>query len=132
MTTTEITNTREIDYNLLGDIGKQIEKGIVIDNKNDSSDSFFRNILDRLFEDKNTSTKTEYRNVKENFAGAKLEYMGVYCNMPFLKKFVNIFEQKRISLERKGRQEIIMALAEKRKEEEAERNNSLKTMLGIS
>lgn len=82
-----------------------------------STDSYFKNIVNALFDTKkNVSAKTEYMSVKENFSGAKLEFLADFCNMPYLHKFIHHLEIKRISLERKGRKEILMAL-EKREEE---------------
>lgn len=81
------------------------------------ADSFFRNAVNMLYDTKkDVSAKTEYLNVMENFAGAKLEFLADFCKMPYLRNFLEAWEIKRISLERKGRKEILLAL-EKRQEE---------------
>lgn len=90
----------------------------------DSEDTFFKNAFNKLFDERNPETKTEYRNVEENFEGAVLSFLGNYGNIPYLADFVEQFERKRISLERKGRKEIIMAMVER--EKEMQRQNALK------
>jgi hypothetical protein len=98
-----------------------------------SSDSFFKATVNQLNSPKNIGMKTEYRDVNENFSGAKLHYLGQFCNMPYLKEFVEVFETKRVSLERKGRIEIIKALQERRQEIELEqRKLMMNGMMGGS
>lgn len=96
---------------------------------NDSSDSFFKSTVRELNSPKNISMKTEYRNVQENFAGAKLSYLGEFYNIPGLPEFMVLFETKRVSLERKGRIEIIKALQERRQEIELEQRRM--AMMGM-
>lgn len=74
------------------------------------SDSFFKHIIKELFGLNNISLKTEYLNVTENFVGTKLDFLSKYGNMPYLEEFMQKFEIKRVSLGRKGRKEILMAL----------------------
>lgn len=97
-----------------------------------NSDNFFRAVIQEMMSEKNISLKTEYVNVNENFAGAKLEFLAKQGNMPYLKDFINILEIKRVSLERKSRIELIKAF-EKRDEEVAaqQRVNMLKQVLGV-
>lgn len=95
------------------------------------SDTFFKNIVNQLNDKNNISLKTEYLNVTENFVGTKLEFLSKYGNMPYLKEFVNIFEIKRVSLERKGRKELIMALQNRQQEIEQQNKNLLNKQLGL-
>lgn len=94
----------------------------------ESSDSFFRNIVKSLDSKQNITMNTEYLDVNENFAGTKLEFLAKYGNMPYLSEFISFFEQKRVSLERKGRKEKLMALQERRQEIEQERLKALTNM----
>ena len=104
---------------------------VFIPKNSENSDSFFRNLLNKLFDKKDISLKTEYLNVMENFTGSKLEFLSKYGNMPYLNEFVDIFETKRVSLKRKGRQEIIMALQQREQELQAEQQQRFKTMFGM-
>lgn len=84
--------------------------------KDKDIESFFTEVLKQLLNKDNISLKTEYLNVNENFAGVRLEFLSRFANMPYLHDFIDIFEQKRVSLERKSRKEIVMVL-EKREQE---------------
>jgi hypothetical protein len=97
-----------------------------------NSDNFFRAVITEMMSPNNISLKTEYVNVNENFAGAKLEFLARYTGMVCLKDFVNILEIKRVSLGRKSRIELIKAF-EKRDEEVQAQNrvNMLKQVLGV-
>lgn len=122
-----------IDNKELMEIGQELKNYALAKDikQDDSADTFFRNVVQSLYSRKDISTKTEYLNVIENYIGTKLDFLSLYGNMPFLNKFINIFETKRVSLNRKGRQEIIMALQEKRQEEMQQRTNNLKNIFGI-
>jgi len=99
--------------------------------KKSDSDTFFRSILTQLFDTtQNVSAKTEYISLGENFTGAKLEYLSTLGNIPYLKEFINIFEIKRISYLRKGRQEIILALKEREQEVRQQQINQMAGMFG--
>ena len=97
----------------------------------ESNDSFFKTIINKLFDKTDISLKTEYLNTMENFAGSKLQFLAKYGNMPYLNEFIDIFETKRVSLKRKGRQEIIMALQQKEQEDVSEKAQQLKSIFGI-
>lgn len=97
----------------------------------ETTDSFFKGIVDKLFDSENVETKTEYLSVKENFVGTKLSFLAKYGNIPYLAEFIKTFERKRISLNRRGRKEIIMALEKREEEIRKRRDDSLKNMLGI-
>jgi hypothetical protein len=103
---------------------------IQLDNNEEiSSDSYLRGVIDNLMDYNNPSTKTEYRNVEENLVGSVLAFLATETNIPSLAKFVDIFEIKRISLERKGRQELILALLERQQEIDTQKDNKLKNIL---
>lgn len=94
-------------------------------------DSYFKAIIEQLFSNDSIEKKTEYLNVNENFLGAKLTFLAKFGNIPNLEEFVNIFERKRVSLERKGRKEIIMALEKREEEEQRQKDERLKNILGL-
>lgn len=100
----------------------------ILEGEDTGGDSYFKSIVNMLMDKTNPSTKTEYLNVKENFVGAKLSFLAIHGNIPYLQDFVNIFELKRISLERKGRKELIMSLVERQQELERQRDERLKQM----
>jgi len=104
----------------------------IIYSDNDSSDNFFRAVIKEMLSDKNIELKTEYVSLNENFAGAKLEFLAKYGNMPYLSDFLGILERKRVSLQRKSRIEMIK-IFENRNEEINSQNrlSSFKEMLGI-
>lgn len=94
-------------------------------------DNIFRAIIQEFFNDNNISLKTEYVSLNENFAGAKLEFLSKYANVPLMHDFLKTLETKRVSLNRKSRIEMIKVF-DKRDEEIAAQNrtNTLK-MLGM-
>lgn len=101
-----------------------------VDNRN-NSDSFFKSIIKGLFSPKNIGMKTEYKSVEENFAGAKIDFLSKFANMPYMKDFLNSWEEKRVSLERKGRIEIIRALEKREQEIQQEKVNNLRNMFNV-
>ncbi len=98
----------------------------------DEADNFLRAVVNNLMSAENISLKTEYLNPNENFAGAKLEFLSKYGNMPYLADFIKILEIKRVSLNRKSRIELIKAF-EKRDEEIQAQNRlaTLKNFMGM-
>jgi len=108
-----------------------IEDSEIILEDSETSDSFFKSIINKLFSKDNIELKTEYRNVTENFAGTKLTFLARHGNIPYLEEFIEIFEHKRVSLERKGRKEIIMALEKREEEVKRMQENKLKSLIGI-
>lgn len=111
-----------------------IDKFINIDKSGvqDESDNFFRAVVNKLLNAEDISLKTEYLTVNENFAGAKLEFLAKYGNMPYLKDFIRILETKRVSLHRKSRIELIKAF--ERRDEEIQAQNrltNLKSFMGM-
>ena len=112
-------------------MSKAIESGtVVLDDKEDKS--IFKAVITGLNSVKNISMKTEYLNVRENYTGVKLEFMAKMGNMPYLDTFVKIFETKRVSYQRKGRQEDVMIMQERHREEERDKSKELAKMFGIS
>lgn len=106
--------------------------GVIKEEGGDDVDSYFKSIIDNLFSDTNIELKTEYRTVEENFVGAKLDFMSRFCRIPGLKEWLNTWERKRVSFERKSRIEIIRALEHRREEMERQTaQTNLKNMLGF-
>jgi hypothetical protein len=115
----------------LKEIARDLKETGFIQPTGSSTDSYFRGVLDKLFDTKEVSSKTEYLNVQENFNGTKLEFYASFGNMPYLRNFMKTFETKRISLERKGRKEILMGLQERKQEMEAERMQNLRNFFNV-
>jgi hypothetical protein len=98
----------------------------------DESDNFFRSVVTKMLNDEDISLKTEYMNVNENFSGAKLEFLAVYGNMPYLSAFIRTLEIKRVSLGRKSRIELIKAFERRDEEIQAQqRLDGIKSMFGM-
>lgn len=109
---------------------KELQETEILETGKKDSESFFKSVLDQLMNLNDMSTKTEYLNVNENFAGAKLHFLAKHGNIPYLLDFINIFEQKRVSLQRKGRKEILIALKERQQEIERERQVNVNKLMG--
>jgi len=120
-----------IDRDLLLDIAENIENNTINFQKQDDSESFFKAIVSEMNSDKNISTKTEYLGVTENFSGTRLEFFSIYANIPFLKKFVNIFETKRVSLNRQGRSEMVALLKERNQELKTNEMKNFSRLFGV-
>lgn len=129
----QITESKNnIDEEKLKTIAESLNKSIIFDkNQNSDSDSYFRAVLDKLFSSENISQKTEYIGIAENFHGAKLTFLGKYCNVPLLEKFIEVFEEKRVSLERKGRKEILIALENRQQEIDKDKLNNMAKMFNM-
>lgn len=119
-------NTEELKV-----LAQEMQSTIVSSKNDNDSDTYFRNIVNSLDDRKKISTNTEYLSVQENFTGTKLEFLSQFAYMPFLKNFVEIFETKRVSLERKGRIEKIKALQERQQELKTERLQNLANVFGV-
>lgn len=129
---TIIEKSSTLNSDELKQIATDIKESTIVTTSDDNStDSYFRGVLDKLFDRKDVSSKTEYLSVTENFAGAKIEFYARFGNMPYLNNFMNIFETKRISLERKGRKEILMGLQERKQEIENQRMSNLKNLFNV-
>lgn len=111
-----------------GDIEKETDSSSIED-----SDTYFRAVLGELFSKKNISSKTEYVNQKENFVGSKIDFLSDYLGLPEYHTFLEHWEFKRVSLNRGGRQEIVMGL-EKRNEDiqTVQAKENLKKIFGIN
>lgn len=125
------TETSLITKEELKDIAKELDKAVIPSEENEDADSFFRGIIQNLFSNENIELKTEYRNPQENFVGAKLDFLGQHTQNHLLSSFINVFERKRVSLERKSRIEIIKALQERREELERQQQEKMRNMLGF-
>lgn len=80
-------------------------------------ETFYKLAIKELFSNDKIETKTEFLHTGEVFTATKLQFLGKYGNIPLLSDFIDAFQRKRISLNRKGREEIIMSLQERRQEE---------------
>lgn len=127
----ESGNTEKVDSNLI-QIAQSIEKSTVINNPNNNDETFYKTVVKELNDKTNISAKTEYLTPRENFAGSRAEFFGVHCNVPYLESFIHIFEQKRVSLERKGRKELLMALQERRQEIEEKKVETMSKMFNVT
>lgn len=123
--------TSKVSNEDLKNIAIDLKESTHIQPTTDSTDSYFRSVLDKLFDNENVSSKTEYLDVRENFNGTKLEFYATFGNMPYLRDFIKTFETKRISLERKGRKEILMGLQERRQEMEQDRLNNIRNIFNV-
>lgn len=112
-------------------IAEQLNK-IKSEYTGDSGDinSYFTNVLDKLMSKDDISLKTEYINVNENFAGVVLDFLGEYANMPYLNRFVELWEMKRVSLGRKSRKEMVMTLEKRETEVQAYNQRMISQTLG--
>lgn len=91
-----------------------------LSDKNNDSESLFASVVEDLRSPVNLSAKTEFMDNKEVFVISKMDFLGNAFDFPALRKFTQIFKYNRISLQRKGRKEIIMAMTERRQEIERE------------
>lgn len=124
-------DTSDMNTDELRLIAESIEKSTIIP-KDKDKDNFFQAIVKSMNDVKNISMKTEYLGVKENYTGTKLDYLATMGNMPYLKKFVQTFETKRVSLGRKGRKEDVMILQEREREIAKENQKDFSKLFNIS
>jgi hypothetical protein len=104
---------------------------IVFENKSEDSDSYFRSIIDGLNTTKDIETKTELLDVAETYGVSKMDFLGEITEEPTYKLFMAKFKVNRVSLKRRGRQELIMALVERQQEREREAMINNKKAMGI-
>lgn len=119
--------TFDLDFEKLKDLSENMNK-FDFDNDIDTSknETFYKLAIKELFNEESTETKTEWLNIGEVFSASKLSYMGKYGDVPLVEDFIKVLEKKRVSLKRKGREEIILALQERRQEErEIQKSNIL-------
>jgi hypothetical protein len=114
---------------LLGENGALVEiKG----NQNDTTDNFFRAVINEMLNDNNIDLKTEFTGINETFASAKLDFMAKWCNMPYLRDFNRLIARKRVSNGRKSRIELIKAFDKRDEELNAQnRIQDLRNLMGV-
>lgn len=117
---------KDNNFNLVGNNAELTFTG-----EDEDSDSYFRSILKELFSSNNIEQKTEYIDTIENFVGAKLSFLSRHGHIPLLGEFIDTFERKRVSLDRKGRKEIVMSLEKRQEEIESNRLKNVRGLLGI-
>lgn len=117
----------KVDYNM---ISKEIDINTILDVGKEDEDSFFKAVVTQLFNNQDVETKSFNSGVRESFYLAKLSTIAERCNIPLLEEFVNRVERKRISIERKGRSELVAALIERQQEIERKRLLEQKQILG--
>ena len=115
----------DVDLQLLD---KQIDINTILDTDKEDDDSFFKSVVTQLFNNNDVETKSETRNAKEVFALTKMSYIGDYCGVPNMSKFVERFERKRISMGRKGRVELVTSLIERQQEIERRQQEKMKKL----
>lgn len=121
-------NTIGVEIEELKSLASNINK-FDFDIESSKEETFYKIAIEKLFDNKDIEQKTEFLNPAEVFASAKLQFLGDYGDIPLLSKFVTALEKKKVSLHRKGREEIILALQERRQEELEQRRN---TLLGLN
>ena len=86
----------DINQAELKQISEQLQRSVVTSSATDDTDTFYKNIVNHLYDKTDIETKTEYLNITENFTGTKLSFLAKFGNMPYLEKFVEIFESSNI------------------------------------
>lgn len=124
MVNKELTKVQKLQA--LKDFEMIVKKG---DDTKKETDIFTEG-LKHLMSPKDIELKTEYDGKNENFAGIKLTYLSIFGNMPQLNVFVNILEKKRVSLDRKGRKEVMMSLEKREKEVQIQHQKNASAILG--
>lgn len=124
-------SSSSIDINEFREIAENMQDNMEVDGFRDSSDSFFREVVKSLSDPKNISLKTEYLDVEENYDGARLEFMSKWAGMSYLHDFIKTLEIKRVSLERKGRIELIRTMEKRDEELRLQQQTQFKSMLGM-
>lgn len=90
------------------------------DESGNDADTYFKKVLEEFMSEKNISLKTEYTSVDEQFTATKLGYMINEGGFKFMQVFLPFWKRDRVSLLRKAREEIVMALWERQKERMAQ------------
>lgn len=127
LTPEAIEHKSELEIEELKKLAENIDKFDFEPEKKDS-ETFYKIAIKELFNNENVEQKTEWLNPLEVFEATKLQFLGDYGNIPILKDFISGLERKRISLNRKGREEIILSLQERRQEEMEVRKQQLLNM----
>ena len=104
---------------------------VLIENQNSDSESLFREVIKNLNDNKDIETKTELLDEAECYGASKLDFLADISEEPFFRIFMNKFKVNRVSLKRRGRQELIMALVERQQEKEREAQVLQKKQFGI-
>lgn len=102
-------------------LNKEIDINTILDVDKEDEDSFFKSVVTQMFNNKDVETKSYNTGVKESFELARLSFLGERCNIPSMTEFVDRLERKRISIDRKGRIELVTALIERQQEIERKR-----------
>jgi hypothetical protein len=106
-----------IDFNKLKIMSENINKLEFEKESTSNNDTFYKLAIEKLFDENNIETKTEFLSPAEVFTASKLSFLGTYGCVPLLNEFVESIERKRISLNRKGREEIVLSLQERHQED---------------
>lgn len=115
---------------------KEIAKGFesnadieVIDNNNVNTDTLFAEILNQLVSKKDISMKTEYEEDDTIYAATVLDYVGRVANVPLINKFIESYEMRKVSKNRKGRIEILLGLEKRQEDIESRQRNDMLNMM---
>ena len=115
------SNLKELEDSFINNRNGDIE---VIDTSQESTDTFFSNVLDKLFSDKDIDMKTEYPDEETIFASSKATFISKIANVSLIGKFIEQYERKLVSKGRKGRMDIILGLQRRQEEEQAKLMNN--------
>lgn len=111
-------------------LDKQVEINTILDIDNTDEDSFFKAVVSQLYNNENVETKTENSGVRESFFLTRMSLIAKTYDVPIMGDFINILERKRISIDRKGRKELIVSLLERQQEIERQRASQQANALG--
>ncbi len=114
----------------LGKLDKEIDINTILETDKEDEDSFFKAVVTQLFDNNNVETKSRNTGVEESYELAKLSHLGDWYCIPSMSAFVERLERKRISIDGKGRIELVTALVERQQEIERRQMDLQKKMLG--
>lgn len=113
----------QVDFDRLQ---KDLDINTILDSDKKDEDSFFKSVVTQLFNNADVETKSYNSGTEESFYLARLSWLGQNCVIPSMTSFVERLERKRISIDRKGRSELVTALIERQQELERVMKKALK------
>lgn len=125
-----IEKNPELPFVDIQKLNKDIDINTILDTGKEDDDSLFKSIVTQLFNNNDVETKSQNNGVRESFFLARMSFLGDHCNIPSMSAFVQRLERKRISIDRKGRTELVTALLERQQELERIRQAEQQKLLG--